>query len=128
MSLWYESLGTCYYDANDETEKIQEILRHLSMPVPKAWWQACLENSKKISDFSNILLDICGDIISLPNWNNYGLFVALAFSELETITPFKYSIEQYLHCAETVLKNQPEIKKLGRKVDELLQNGCMGSN
>jgi len=122
MSLWYESLGTCCHSAKNKTEQIQETLRHLSMPVPKGWWQACLEDSNEIKNYSKILLEICGNITSLPNWNNFGLFVALAFSELEDITPLKYSIEQYLHSAEEVLKNRPEVQNLGGKINEILQH------
>ena len=121
MSLWYQSLSLSCQNANNKSERIQEILRHLSMPVPQNWWQSCLENKVNIERCAEYLSEICEEILTLNNWNNYSLFVALAFTGLDNNTPLKYSIDSYYYNAKTVLKNQPEIKALGDKINILLQ-------
>ena len=121
MSLWYESLGSSCQSTKNDTEQIQELLRHLSMPVPKEWWQSCLDDKSQIENYSEYLLEFCDKITELQTWNHYGLFVALAFTGLDYITPFQYSIDHYLNSAKDVLKNQPKIKGLGDRVNQILQ-------
>ena len=116
MSLWAESLSYSCSSAKNETERIQEILRYLSMPVPLSWWQSCLNDERQIEQFSEILYEICGSSDILSGWGNYGLFIALAFSELESTEPYKYSIQNYLTVANDILKTNIAVNKLGQQV------------
>lgn len=43
MSLWHESLGLCLYDCEEDAEQRAKcILEHLSMDVPRFWWERAL--------------------------------------------------------------------------------------
>ena len=121
MSLWAESLSNSCLSASNKAEQIQETLRHLSMPVPLSWWESCLKNESEISQFAEIICEICGDVVLLDGWNNYGLFVALAFAELDSIQPYKYSIDEYRMKANKIIKNNSTVCKLAHKVNIYLK-------
>ncbi len=48
MSLWYESLGLCLNDCeeDDAEARAECILTHLSMEVPQAWWEQSLKTGR----------------------------------------------------------------------------------
>ena len=48
MSLWYESLGLCLYDCEEDAEQRAKcILEHLSMDVPRFWRERALAGCRK---------------------------------------------------------------------------------
>lgn len=121
MSLWAASLSESCYEAGNKTRRIQETLRYLSMPVPLSWWEICLDNEDRIEQYARILSDLCREAVILDGWDNYGLFVALAFTDLDSIEPYKYSIGEYQTAAGEVLKNNSEVNVLGQKIDACLR-------
>ncbi len=46
MSLWYESLSLDLYDCGDNLQERARCVRHLSMPVPRDWWDRALVTGK----------------------------------------------------------------------------------
>jgi hypothetical protein len=92
------------------------------MDVPLSWWQQCINDENIISRYANIIHEICHDIVQLKNWDNYGLFIALPFAELDYIHPYKYSIEEYRIAANETLQNNPAVNSLGKKIDSYLKN------
>lgn len=92
------------------------------MPVPKEWWTSCLDEENNIERYAQVLSEISDEIITLESWGDYSLLVALPFAELDFNVRFKYSTDQYLYEAKEVLKNQSQVKELGLKVNQLLQN------
>lgn len=125
MSLWAESLSNSCITATDETSKTQEILRHLSMEVPLSWWQQCINDENIIPQYAVIIFEICHDVIQLKKWNNYALFVALPFTELDNSHPNNYSIKEYRIAANKILQNNSVVNSLGRKVDSYLKKHNM---
>lgn len=121
MSLWAESLSHSCWSAGDNTKRIQETLRHLSMPVPLSWWKSCFDNENEIKQFAEIIYELCAQSELLDSWNNYGLFVALAFCGLEDSQPYKYSISEYHKVANDTFSKNPSVSALGHKVDVYLK-------
>jgi len=105
---------------------MQEVLRHLSMPVPRLWWESCLNNEKHINNYACVLAEVCKELLEIKKWNDYSLFVAIAFADMDYQEPYQYSLNTYYHNARKVLKNQDEIKVLGERINNfLMKSTCI---
>jgi hypothetical protein len=138
MSLWYDSLSQCllncgqYYGVNENASRpIQEkqakcILAHLSMEVPRSWWESALRDGL-VPDNANLLRDLLTELKKIPEIAprvNYGLLIALAFNDKEENTQprfdntSQYSIEEYLNLAKETLAKRNDLKYLGKMINQ----------
>ena len=127
MSLWLESLSLCLYDSENETElKAKCILSHLSMDIPRSWWEKALETNNIQDSHASILHDLLKDLLKISRLDgeiNSGILVALAFADKKGTDPTygsvdsPYSIEEYLDKAKKILIDRPELSKLGILID-----------
>ena len=127
MSLWLESLSLCLYDyENDLESKAKCILSHLSMDIPRSWWEKALETNNIQDSHASILQDLLKDLLRIPRLAgkiNSGLLIALAFADKRKMKPkygsddSPYSIEEYLVKAKEILIDRPELGELGRLID-----------
>lgn len=127
MSLWLESLSLCLYDSENETElKAKCILSHLSMDIPRSWWEKALETNSIRDSHASILHDLLKDLLKISRLDgeiNSGILVALAFADKKGTDPTygsvdsPYSIEEYLDKAKKILIDRPELSKLGILID-----------
>ena len=127
MSLWLESLSLCLYDSENETElKAKCILSHLSMDIPRSWWEKALETNNIQDSHASIIHDLLKNLLKIPRLDekiNSGILVALAFADKKGTEPkygsddSPYSIEEYLDKAKEILIDRPELGELGRLID-----------
>ena len=127
MSLWLESLSYCLYDYENETELSAKcILSHLSMDIPRSWWEKALETNSIRDSHASILHDLLKDLLKISRLDgefNSGILVALAFADKKGTDPTygsvdsPYSIEEYLDKAKKILIDRPELSKLGILID-----------
>ena len=127
MSLWLESLSLCLYDSGDDLEsKTKCILSHLSMDIPRSWWEKALETNSIRDSHASILHDLLKDLLKISRLDgeiNSGILVALAFADKKGTDPTygsvdsPYSIEEYLDKAKKILIDRPELSKLGILID-----------
>jgi hypothetical protein len=126
MSLWYESLAMGIYDCGgNKQERARCILSHLSMPVPRSWWERALKTGQVDETHASVLRECLAALSSAvgPGEDlNYGLLVALAFveeplNESGSNTPnSKITIEGYLIKARKLLADRPDLARLGRLI------------
>jgi hypothetical protein len=129
MSLWLESLSLCLYDSGDDLEsKTKCILSHLSMDIPRSWWEKALEINNIQDSHACILNDLQKELLNIPRLDgkiNSGMLVALAFADKKGMKPkygsddSPYSIEEYLNEAKKILIDRPELGDLGRLIDKI---------
>jgi hypothetical protein len=87
MSLWYESLGMCFYGCDDSADlkpRALCILAHLSMSVPRSWWDNALQTGKPLATHCDILQNLHDDLLKVPELRgqiNFPWLVSLAFTE-----------------------------------------------
>jgi hypothetical protein len=126
MSLWYESLAMGIYDCGEDKQARAEcILSHLSMPVPRAWWEDALKTGRVDETHASVLresLTALSSAVGPGEDLNCGLLVGLAFVE----EPFNESgsnatnrattVEDYLIEARKVLAERPDLVRLGRLI------------
>ena len=117
MSMWYESLGLCLYDCEEDAEQQAKcILEHLSMGVPRSWWERALEEETVPESCFDLLHDLYKELRKAPgmaDWN-FGLLVALAFVDPQSGRPNpQRTIEEYLNKAKETLTDHPELERLG---------------
>ena len=81
MSLWFQSLSDCFDDCKSQDDRVLCIVQHLSMPVPRAWWESCMADEKRIPDYAPVLNDLFNEIVQNEKfaWLDRSLLVALAF-------------------------------------------------
>jgi hypothetical protein len=127
MSLWYESLAMGMYDCGGNKQaRARCILSHLSLPVPRSWWERALKTGQIDKTHASVLRESLAALSSAvwPGEDlNCGLLVALAFLE----EPFNESgssatnrpttVEGYLIEARKVLAERPDLARLGRLID-----------
>lgn len=130
MSLWLQSLDTCLCNCGEDLEKRAKcILSHLSMNVPRSWWEHSLDTGEIHYDYVNILCNSQNElreIIKLPEHMGLGLLVALAFADeyLQNqeakygTFDSQYSIEQYLTKAKEIFVKREDLRKLAEKINE----------
>ncbi len=120
MSLWYESLGLSLYDCGDNLEERATcILDHLSMSVPRSWWEHALKTNKVDHSHASVLHDLRVELwkgINLEEPITTGLLVALAFTEQDRNR--HTTIDGYLAKAGKVLEERQELARLGGLIDE----------
>ena len=126
MSLWFESLSICLSDCENQEEETRCILSYLAMPVPRNWWEECLQTNKVNNSFAQLLKDLCQALHKMTEmkWIDYSLLVALAFINDEVVDnqprfdtfESQYSTDAYLKMAKKVLDKKPELKKLGEMI------------
>ena len=126
MSLWFASLSNCFYDCENQEDRIRCIVSHLSMPVPRQWWESCIKNEKRIPDYAEILNDLHKELIKSKKfkWVDHSILLALAFIDDERTgnqpefgsVDSQYSLEEYFEGAKAVLAQRPELKKLAQKM------------
>jgi len=131
MSLWSESLSICLYDCENQEEEIRCILSYLAMPVPRDWWEKCLQSNKVRKDLVQLLKELCQDLHKMTGlkWIDYSLLIALAFIDEDVadnqrrFSAFEsqYSTDEYFQMAKTVLDKKPELKKLVKMIDKHLR-------
>ena len=122
MSLWYESLGSSLFYEKNPTYRMQEVLRYLSMAVPRSWWESCLNDEKYISNYAHVLTEVCKELLNIKKWNDYSLFIALAFANLNDTKKHIYSLDEYYDKAQDILKKRPDLKELGSKISYFIKN------
>jgi len=67
MSLWYESLGLSLYDCGENLEqRARCILEHLSMDVPRSWWERALEEKTVTESHVDLLHDLYKELRKAP--------------------------------------------------------------
>lgn len=130
MSLWLQSLDSCFYDnGGDLRERARCILAHLSMTVPRSWWEHALNTGSVPDSYIGILKGLRNElleILDVPEQLEFGLLVALAFAdEQREKRELKYgtvdsqcSIEEYLYKAKEILIKRKEVRDLGDKISE----------
>lgn len=130
MSLWYESLGLCLDDCREDTEeRARCILAHLSMDVPRSWWEHALQTGSVPESFTNILHDLHEELSKTSEFTEdigFGLLVALAFADDDTdqqkprfgTVYWECSVEQYLAKAKEILAKRPELGQLGQAIEK----------
>lgn len=125
MSLWYESLGHCIYDSGADREARAEcILSHLSMPVPRLWWERSLQEGVVSESYIDILHNLFNELQAVPALAGrieFSLLVALSFVDepgnlSSEPAPFSRSIEGYLSRALVALSKHPEINRLSNAI------------
>ena len=131
MSLWLESLSICLYDCENKEEETRCILSYLAMPVPRDWWEECLQSNKVNNSFAQLLKELCKDLHKMTNlkWIDYSLLVALAFIDDEVegnqrrfdTFESQYSTGEYFRMAKKILSKKPELRKLGNMIDKHLK-------
>ncbi|MEE4607068.1 MAG: hypothetical protein V2J65_37735 [Desulfobacteraceae bacterium] len=133
MSLWYESLAMGIYDCGEDKQARAEcILSHLSMPVPRSWWEDALKTGRFDKTHASVLRESLAALSSAvgPGEDlSCGLLVALAFLE----EPFNESgpndtnrpttVEGYLIEARKVLAERPDLARLRRLIDGKMRLG-----
>lgn len=126
MSLWYESLAMGIYDWGENKQaRARCILSHLSMPVPRSWWERALETGQVDDTHASVLRESLAALSSAvePGEDlNCGLLVALAFVEESlndsgsNIPNSKTTVEGLLIEARKVLAESPDLARLGRLI------------
>ena len=127
MSLWLQSLSWCLEEAKSPEEKARRIFEHLSMTVPRHWWDSSLKTGKIPDTQRSLISGLLKELLKIPCLHgrvDLGLLIALAFAdgyEQDNSPRFgsierDYSIEQYLARANLVLSERPELKKLGESI------------
>ena len=131
MSLWLQSLSNCLYDFGDNLESMAKcIFSHLSMTVPRSWWEQALETNSMPSSYAHILHDLRKDLLNVPELGGkiqFGLLVALAFADDDAgkkeprfgTIDSQYSINEYLDKTREILIARPELGKLGKLIDNV---------
>jgi len=133
MSLWLGSLSNSLsgydggYDGPTEIVKPAIIFAHLAMPVPRSWWERCLQRGKPREDHVQVLSGLFDELKEFPKLKgriSYSLLVAMAFLDEEAkpsfgIQPNQQSIEQYIAAAEKVLSDRPDVRRLGKVVTKM---------
>jgi hypothetical protein len=127
MSLWYESLAMGIYDCGENKQaRAKCILSHLSMPVPRSWWEDALKTGRVNETHASVLRESLAALSSAvgPGEDlNCGLLMALAFVEEpfnesdSNILNEKTKVEGYLIEARKLLEERPELARLGRLID-----------
>lgn len=130
MSLWLQSLDTCLYSCgNDLEERAKCILAHLSMNVPRSWWEQSLNTGKIHSDYMTLLRDLRNEllrILKLPERIEFGSLVALAFADVQAekqkakygTCDSQYSVEEYLTKAKEILTKREDLRIFAEKINE----------
>jgi hypothetical protein len=131
MSLWFESLSICLSDCESQEEETRCILSYLAMPVPRDWWEECLQSNEVRNSYAQLLNELCQDLHKMTNlkWIDYSLLIALAFIDDEIADKQRrfgafesqYSTDVYLKMAKIVLEKKPELRKLGKMIDKHLK-------
>jgi hypothetical protein len=84
MSLWYESLAIDLYDCGEnQQERARCMLSHLSMPVPRCWWERALKTGLVDDTHVSVLresLVAISKVVDLESLN-CGVLVVVAFDE-----------------------------------------------
>jgi hypothetical protein len=112
--------------AKNKQARAECILSHLSMPVPRSWWEDALKTGRVDETHASVLRESLAALSSAvgPEEDlNCGLLVALAFVE----DPFDdlgssamnrpSMVEDYLIEARKVLAERPDLARLGRLID-----------
>jgi len=126
MSLWSQSLYLGLYDyVDNQKEKAKCIISHLSMSVPRSWWELALETGQVNETHISIILELKAELSRMPDFEdiNSGLLVALAFVEIPDNDPglntmdSQTKIKNHLRKAKKVLAENPNLAELGRIID-----------
>ena len=131
MSMWYESLSLGLYDCGDNpVERGRCILAHLSMPVPRSWWESALQTGRVQRTHASLVNDLKMELskqADLHEQLSSGLLVALAFMDDDTGGAPSHrfgdvnshrTIEEYFAKAKEVLAERPELAQLGGLIDK----------
>lgn len=128
MSLWSQSLSYCLDDCgNDKEKQAKCILKHLSMPVPRSWWEHSLNKGRIDSSFINILQDFHRELIKIPELSkriDFALLIALGFIDEQMeekgdkygTVDSQHSIDDYILKANKILSKRPDLIKLAKKI------------
>lgn len=128
--MWYENLGLCLNDCGEDIrERARCILAHLSMDVPRSWWEHALQTGSVPKVYTNILHDLHEELSKTyksAESIGFGLLVAMAFADDNTDQQLprfgtvysKCSVEQYLAKAKEILAKRPELNRLGQAIEK----------
>jgi len=131
MSLWFESLSICLSDCENQEEETRCILSYLAMPVPRNWWEECLQSNEVRNNYAQLLKELCQALHKMTNleWIDYSLLIALAFIDDEIADnqqkfgafESQYSTDEYFIMAKKVLDKKPELRRLGNMINKHLK-------
>jgi hypothetical protein len=123
MSLWYESLAMGIHDCGEDKQaKARCILSHMSMPVPRSWWEDALKTGQVDENHASALRESLAALsrtVGPGEDLSRGLLVALAFVEEllnesgSNTTNRQPTVEDYLIEARKVLTERPDLARLG---------------
>jgi hypothetical protein len=126
MSLWFESLSLCLDDCGENSEEIAKcIFAHLSMSVPRQWWEYAMQTGHISNSYVQILGDVYQDLQKCPVLTGrvtFSLLVALAFMDDETNEPkfgtvhSQYPLQEYVARGNKILAERPELIRLGELI------------
>lgn len=132
MSLWNESLSLGLYDCSDNpVEKARCILAHLSMLVPRTWWEHALKTGRVQSSLAALLFDLQMELsksLYLHEQLGPDLLVALAFIDDDESRNLpgnfgdiasRHTPERYFAMAKKVLAKRPELAQVGSLIEKV---------
>jgi len=130
MSLWSESLYLHLNNCGDDPEKTTKcILAHLSMTVPRSWWEHALQTRSVPESYVRILQELREELLEVPAFAErvgFALLVALAFADdnIKKREPkfgavhSQSSIEEYLSRAKKILTKRQDLSELGKMIEK----------
>ena len=132
MSYRLESLLDCLNSTSPEDQgwRVLSIFAHLSMDVPRSWWERSLNQANLREDHVRLLKDLFSELENYPTLSgriNYSLLVAMAFLDDEEKPSFgsvysHHSLDEYITGAESVLAQRPDVRCLGEMVTKMAES------
>lgn len=130
MSLWFESFAESLDDCGDNPEKRALcIVRYLSMPVPRLWWENALAKGIVDDSYLNIIEGCYRDLIELsgmPEAITYGTLIALPFtesnSEAKDAVATQIYLQKHFSEANSILSKRPDLRQLANKIETNANN------
>jgi hypothetical protein len=124
MSYWPENLAESTWDLQESIRRAKNTFDCLAMRVPRSWWEPYLRRGKPRRDHVGVLRVLFNDLKKCPELQkriNYSLLVAVAFLDDEArpcfgIQPNQQSVEEYVAAAEKLLRERPDVRRLGEVV------------
>ncbi len=129
MSLWLQSLTFSLNQSKNDFElKAKCILSHLSMDIPRSWWEQALVENNVRNSHAKLIHDLRNELLTTSESEpigkiDTGLLIALAYIDKQGEFPkfgssdSPYSVEEYLANAKKNFESRPELKKIANLID-----------